>query len=325
MRAIVIEKFGGPEVLTVKDVEIPSIEKNEVLIKTKAVSVNFADIKTRTGNFHAAGKPPIIPGLDAAGIVEKVGEDVKDIKEGDRVIAFPKNGSYAEYIVADSVLVFKIPDSMDFNTAAASPLVAFTSYQLIKTVGRLEKGETILIHAAAGGIGTTAIQIAKHLGAGTIIGTVGSDEKMKIAKDAGADIVINYNKDDFKTVIEEKLGEQPVDVILDSVAGDVFQKSLECLAPYGRLVNFNSSSGKAGTLDTKELHSSCRAVLGFSMGTTIKKRPEMLKDIAKEVLPLLADNKVTMLINNTYSFEEASDAHRLLESRKSIGKNLLIP
>lgn len=325
MKAIVVEKFGGPEVLKVKNIEIPSIQENEVLIKTKAISVNFADIKTRKGDFHAAGQPPIIPGLDAAGIVEKVGEGVEDIKEGDRVIVFPKNGSYAEYIVSDSELVFKIPDSMDFNTAAASPLVAFTSYQLIKNIGRLEKGETILIHAAAGGIGTTAIQIAKHLGAGTIIGTVGSDEKISIAKDAGADIVINYNKEDFRAVIEQKLGEQPVDVILDSVAGDVFQKSLECLAPYGRLVNFNSSSGKAGTLDTKQLHSSCRAVLGFSMGTTIKKRPHMLKDIAKEVIPLLADKKINMLINKIYRFEEAPDAHRLLESRKSIGKNLLIP
>ena len=325
MKAIVIEKFGGPEVLTLKDIDIPSIEAGQVLIRTAAAGLNFADIKTRKGEMHGASTPPVIPGLDVAGTIEAVGSGVTALKKGDRVIAFPQNGSYAEYTVADESLTFPIPDNLDFDTAAASPLVTFTTYNLLKPVARMVEGETVLIHAAAGGIGTTAIQMAKAFGAKKVIGTVGSDEKIPVAQKLGADAVINYREGGFAEAIKEATGGKGADIILDSVGGDVFSESLECLAMYGRLVNFNSSSGTTGTVDTKQLHSSCRAVLGFSIATTIKQRPEILKETAKEVLPMIGEGKIKLVISAAYPLGDARKAHELIESRKSIGKIILKP
>lgn len=325
MKAIVIEEFGGPEVLKLKEIDIPKVEANQVLIRVAVASVNFADIKTRKGEYHGAGKPPIIPGLDVAGVVEVVGSNVRSIKKGDRVIAFPSNGSYAEYTVADEKLTFPIADSMDFDMAAASPLVTFTTYNMLNQVARMKAGESVLIHVAAGGIGTTAIQMAKLLGAKQIIGTVGSDEKKSVAMNVGADLVINYNKESFSKVVNEATNGKGVDVILDSVGGDNFNESLECLAMYGRLVNFNSSSGSGGTVNTKQLHASCRAVLGYSLGTTLRNRPDMVQDTAEQVLPLLEQGKIKIVVSGTYPLEEAQRVHELIESRQSVGKFLLKP
>ena len=323
MKAVVINEFGGPEVLKYIEVDMPTIESNQVLIRVDATSVNFADIMTRQGKFHAAGKPPIIPGMDATGVIAEVGSEVQNLKVGQRVIAFPKTGSYAEYIVADENLAFVLPENVDYRKAAASPLVSFTSYKLLADVGRLVQGESVLIHAAAGGIGTTAIQLAKILGASRVIGTVGSESKISTALEAGADDVINYEQEDFVEKVNELTGGKGVDVILDSIGGKVAEKSLDCLAMYGRLVNFGNASGEIGQVKTVDLHSSCRAVLGFSLGTTRNNRPELLRETAERVLEYLADGRLDIKIGNTFSIEEASEAHRLIESRQSEGKIVL--
>ncbi|MFJ8236070.1 zinc-binding alcohol dehydrogenase family protein [Ureibacillus sp. NPDC094379] len=323
MKAVVINEFGGPEVLKYIEVDTPTIESNQVLIRVDATSVNFADILTRQGKFHAAGKPPIIPGLDAAGVIAEVGSEVQNLKVGQRVIAFPKTGSYAEYIVADENLTFVLPENVDYRKAAASPLVSFTSYKLLADVGKLVQGESVLIHAAAGGIGTTAIQLAKILGASRVIGTVGSESKISTALEAGADHVICYEQEDFVEKVNELTDKKGVDVILDSVGGKVAEKSLDCLAMYGRLVNFGNASGEVGQVKTVDLYSSCRAVLGFSLGTTRNNRPELLRETADHVLEYLADGRLDIKIGNTFSIEEASEAHRLIESRQSTGKIIL--
>jgi NADPH2:quinone reductase len=323
MKAVVVTKFGGPEVLTCMDIDKPSINSKQVLIRVAATGVNFADIKARYGNYHGAGQLPFIPGLDAAGIIEEAGPEVQHLKVGQRVIAFPQKGSYAEYVVADENLTFVLPDNMDFDTAAACPTVSFTSYKLLADVARLEPGETVLIHAAAGGIGTTAVQLANILGAGRVIGTVGNEKKMAAALDAGAHHVICYEKDDFAEKVNELTDGQGVDVILDSVSGWVSEKSLTCLARYGRLVNFGISSGKAAQFKSTDFHSSCRSVLGFSLGTTRDKRPHLLQDTAKKVLPYLADGRLKMKIGKRFSLEDAVEAHRWIESRQSTGKILL--
>jgi len=323
MKAVVINEFGGPEVLKYIEVDTPTIESNQVLIRVDATSVNFADIMTRQGKFHAAGKPPIIPGMDATGVIAEVGSEVQNLKVGQRVIAFPKTGSYAEYIVADENLAFVLPENVDYRKAAASPLVSFTSYKLLADVGRLVQGESVLIHAAAGGIGTTAIQLAKILGASRVIGTVGSENKISTALEAGADYVINYEQEDFVEKVNDLTGGKGVDVILDSIGGKVAEKSLDCLAMYGRLVNFGNASGEIGQVKTVDLHSSCRAVLGFSLGTTRNNRPELLRETAERVLEYLADGRLDIKIGNTFSIEEASEAHRLIESRQSVGKIVL--
>lgn len=323
MKAVVISEFGGPEVLKYVNVDTPSINSNQVLIRVEATSVNFADIQTRQGKYHAAGNPPIIPGLDAAGIIEAIGSDVQSLKVGQRVIAFPKTGSYAEYIAADENLAFVLPNNVDIQTAAASPLVSFTAYKLLADVGRVQPGETVLIHAAAGGVGTTAIQLAKILGASCVIGTVGSESKVSAAIEAGADHVICYEKDDFVAKVNELTNGQGADVILDSISGKVAEKSLDCLAMYGRLVNFGNASGDFGQFLTKDLHASCRAVLGFSIGTTRNNRPDLLRGTADRVMGYLAEGRLDIKIGKRFRIEDVAEAHRLVESRQSTGKVLL--
>ncbi|MCF8025024.1 MAG: zinc-binding dehydrogenase [Desulfobacteraceae bacterium] len=325
MKAIVIQEFGGPEVLKVQNMDPSQLAEHQVLIRIHAASVNFADIMTRQGAYHAAMQPPLTPGLDAAGVVEQVGSQVRSIKEKDRVIAFPAGGSYAEYAVADERLTFVIPETLDFESAAASPVVAFTSYNLLQSVGGLKPEETLLIHGAAGGIGTTVIQMARLMGAKQIVGTVGSDEKIPPARQAGADLVINYRKQRFSEIANEATNGQGADLILDPVGGNTFQESLACLAMFGRIVNFNNSGGEGGTVNTRQLHASCRSVLGFSLGTTLRHRPEMVQETAKPVLSMLGEKHVRPFIWGVYPLESAGKAHELIESRETIGKLLLKP
>ncbi len=323
MKAVVVTEFGSPDVLKYMAVDAPSVNGNQVLIRVEATSVNFADIKARYGQYHGGTQPPFVPGLDAAGVIEGVGSDVRDLQIGQRVIAFPKAGSYAEYIVADESLTYVLPDNVDFETAAASPVVSFTSYKLLADVARLVAGETVLIHAAAGGIGTTAIQLAKILGAGCVIGTVGNEAKVATSLEVGADYAICYEKLDFAQKVMEITNGRGADVILDSISGWVAEKSLECLAKYGRLVNFGAASGVFGQFKTKDLHSSCRSVLGFSLGTTRNERPHLLRDTADKVLGYLAENRLKMKIGQQFPLEEAATAHSWIESRKSTGKVVL--
>ncbi len=322
MKAIIVTSFGGPEMMKYTDVDMPAISEDQVLIRVVATSVNFADIKSRYGKKGNTALP-FIPGIDVAGIVERVGSQVKNIHPGQRVIAFPQNGSYAEYAVANENLTFGLPDKVDFQTAAACPIVSFTSFNLLANVARLQQDESVLIHAAAGGIGTTAIQLAKLLGAGTVIGTVGNESKSKIALDSGADYVICHQNEDFVEKVNELTNGEGVDVILDSISGTVSEKSLKCLAYYGRLVHFGNASGEIGNFQTKDLHASCRSILGFSFGTTRKKRPEVLQETANEVFRYLSDVSLQIKATKSFPLQDAGKAHEWVESRKSTGKVIL--
>ncbi|EJP97145.1 quinone oxidoreductase family protein [Bacillus cereus] len=322
MKAIVVTSFGGPEVMKYTDVDMSTISDNQVLIRVVATSVNFADIKSRYGK-KGNKALPFIPGIDAAGIVERVGSHVNNIYPGQRVIAFPQNGSYSEYVVANENLTFVLPDEVDFQTAAACPIVSFTSYNLLANVARLQQGESVLIHAAAGGIGTTAIQLAKLLGAKKVIGTVGSEAKRKIAFDAGADYVICHQDEDFVERVNQLTNGEGVNIVLDSISGTVSERSLECLAYYGRLVQFGNASGEVGIFQTKDLHASCRSILGFSFGTTRKKRPELLQETANQVFRYLRDGSLQIKATKSFPLQDAGKAHEWVESRQSTGKVIL--
>lgn len=320
MKAIVVTGFGGTEHMVYKEVETPSIGEDQVLIRVAAASVNYADIKARYGQKGAS--LPYIPGLDAAGVVEKTGSGVRHLKPGQRVIAFPANGSYSEYAAADAGLTFALPDGIDLETAAACPIVSFLSHQLLADVARLERGETVLVHSAAGGVGTTAVRMAKLLGAGRVIGTVGDPAKASAALEAGADVVLHRTEAFAREVLDLTEGEG-AHVILDSLAGWVTEESMRCLAPYGRLVHFGNAGGEPGTIRTPDLHASCRSVLGYSFGTTRRRRPGILQHTAKAVLPMLADGRLTMRIGARFALADAAEAHALVESRRSTGKVLL--
>ncbi|MGR6341808.1 quinone oxidoreductase family protein [Priestia megaterium] len=319
MKAIIQNEFGDADVLLHTDMEGPKIGQNEVLIKVAFTSVNYADIKNRLGN---KGKVtfPLMLGLDAAGIIEESSAYSPFLK-GDRVIAFPKNGSYAEYVVANEELVFKIPDSLSFEQAAAMPTVSILSYILIHEIGQVQKKDTIVIHSAAGGVGSMLVQVAKLLDVQKIIGTVGNLEKGNYVKRLGADIVCTYET--FTEEVFHYTNNEGANVIFDSVAGNVTSKSLECLALYGTLVQFGNSSGKAGIFKTSDVHSSCRNIKGFSLGTTRKHNPGRLAPAAEKVLELFNSNQLTLPIAQVFNLKEAAKAHKLVESRNYKGKVLI--
>lgn len=322
IKAIMVEKFGPSENMKYVDVEMPSINSKQLLIRVKTTSVNFADIKARYGK-KGKGKLPFIPGLEASGVVEQVGEDVTSFYVGQRVLAFPHHGSYAEYIVAEENLTFVLPDSISFDTAGACGIVSFLSYKLLTDVAKLQNGEDILIHSASGGVGTTAIQIAKALGANLIIGTVGNTAKTPMVIEAGADHVLCYENEQVSAKVNELTNGKGANIILDSLGGEITEESVKCLAKYGRLVVFGNSCGRYGHIQTSELHASCRSVLGFSLGTTRKEQPEVLQDAAVEVFRLLESGQIEIKISHKFPLQDASLAHQLVESRTSTGKVLL--
>ncbi|MEK5428889.1 quinone oxidoreductase family protein [Cytobacillus sp. FSL R7-0680] len=320
MKAVVIESYGSSDVLQVMDIDIPRPSAHEVLIKVDKTSVNYADIKNRQGLKKKIEGPTIL-GLEAAGTIAEVGSEVKKFKVGQRVVAFPEKGSYAQYTVANEALTFAIPNEIDFTTAAASPIVSFLSYQLLKDIARMQLGETVLIHAAAGGVGSTAIQMAKVFGAKTVIGTVSREEKFSTVLAAGADLAITY--EDFSSKVNEYTDGDGVNLILDSVSGSVFEESFACLALYGKIVHFGNTSNQTGRIPTTALHSSCRSVLGFSFGTTRKKRPDTIKPVADEVFKLLVNGDVQVKVGAEYSLYEVKKAHEMIENRENNGKIVL--
>ncbi|WP_181346877.1 zinc-binding dehydrogenase [Thalassobacillus sp. CUG 92003] len=319
MKAIIQHEYGEADVLSCTDQAKPDIGENEVLIKTAYTSVNYADIKKRNGN-KASGSFPFTLGLDVAGTIEDVTYNGK-FSVGDRVIAFPSGGSYAEYVKAHDQLVFKIPDELSLDVAATMPTVSILSYILLHEIAHVKTTDTIVIHSAAGGVGSMLVQLAHVHGVKHIIGTVGNMNKAAYVKNLGADAVYTYET--FKDAVLNETQQAGADVIFDSVAGDVTRSSLDCLALYGTLVQFGNSSGKAGTFKTSDVHSSCRNVKGFSLGTTRQHDPSRLAPVAEKVLALFASEHVTLPIAQVFNLEEASQAHALIESRQYEGKVLL--
>ncbi|MBD8497229.1 quinone oxidoreductase family protein [Paenibacillus arenosi] len=323
MKAVVVEQYGSTEHMKYVDMDLPSFHSKQVLVRVRRTCVNFADIKARHGN-KGKGTLPFIPGLEAMGVVEQVGTEVTSVRVGQRVIAFPYNGSYAQFIVADENLTFAVSDDIDDDVAGACGIVSLLSYKLLAEIARIKVGESVLIHSAAGGVGTTAIQVARALGAANIIGTVGSVHKIEAAKSAGADHVLHNESEDYIEQVKQLTAGRGVDIILDSVGGEVTERSVEYLAPYGRLIVFGNSCGEYGKLNTKDFHASCRSVLGYSFGTTRKERPESLREAAAQIFLLFEQGRLDINIGSRFSLQDAALAHELVESRNSTGKVLLV-
>jgi NADPH:quinone reductase len=322
MHAIVVDAVGEPSVLQWKEVPDPKPGPGQVAIKVTLTSVNFADVQQRRGTGAGVAKTPFTPGLDCMGTVLALGEGVKDLRVGQRVSASPDAGSYAEIVVARDVLTVPVDDAIS-DEAAASSTVLVTAYNLLTLVGRLQRGESVLIHAAAGGVGSTAVQMAKQLGAGKIFATAGGEQKLKIARDLGADVAIDYVKDDFAKAIADATGGTGVDVVLDAVGGDVFVKGLPVLANFGRYCVYGQSSGSPGSLTTDLLHRSNRAVLGYSSGHYRRNRPAAIRPAIEAALKMAEDGKVKILDGGRFPLRDAAKAHQLVESRASTGRLFL--
>ena len=323
MKAIQIERFGGPEVLKLADLPEPPLASDQVLIKVEAIGVNFADILTREGRYHMPLPLPAVLGFEVSGTAAKVGSKVQGFREGDRVLSYAVGG-YAEYAIGPANLVYPMPQGLSFEEGAAFLIVFQTAYHTLKTSGRLKAGETVLIHAAGGGVGTSAVQLAKAWGA-RVFGTASSDRKLELIRSLGADAAINYAITDFVGEVRRLTEGRGVDVILDSIGGEVFAKSLEVLAPLGRLVAFGMASGTSGVVEARKLQMANRTVAGISIGRLRVQAPELLQVSYQELQTLVETKKIRPLIGRIFPLAEAAAAHQFIQSRQSMGKVLLKP
>jgi NADPH2:quinone reductase len=322
-KAIRIFKTGGPEVMEYVDVEVGEPGPGEARVRHHACGLNYIDVYFRTGLY-----PQQLPaglGMEGAGVVEAVGEGVSHVKPGDRVAyAARPPGAYAEARVMPAAVLVKLPDNIDFETGAAMMLQGLTVQYLFRRTFPLKGGETILFHAAAGGVGLIACQWARALGV-NLIGTVGSDQKGELAKQHGATHVINYNKEDFVARVKEITGGRGVPVVYDSIGADTFTGSLDCLSPLGTMVSFGSASGPVPPFSLNELAS--RGSLFITRPTlfTYSAKREDLEAMAADLFDVVGSGKVKIEINQRYALKDAAQAHIDLEGRKTTGSTILLP
>lgn len=321
MKAIVITKYGAPEVLQLKEYPTPKIDGDEVLIDVKAAGLNRSDVFQREGNYPAPeGAPADILGLEVAGIIVKCGPEVTDFKVGDKVCALLAGGGYAEFVNVREGQCLPIPDGLNFAEAASLPETVFTVWSNVFQRGKLQPGETFLLHGGNSGIGITGIQIAHALGSKVIV-TVGSEEKGQICLNLGADSYINYKTQDF----EDELQNEGVDVILDMIGGDYLAKNINILKPEGRLIHINAVDGSHTDLDIRKVMIKRLTISGSTLRSReYEFKKQLAKEVQKYVWPLIESKKFRPVIFKTLPFSEAAEAHRLLEEGTHSGKIILV-
>jgi NADPH2:quinone reductase len=322
MKAIQVKQTGGPEALQLTDLPLPHPKSNEAVVKIAASGVNFIDVYLREGRYKAP--LPFVAGQEGAGVVTAAGADVKTAKVGDRVAWSGVLGSYAEYVAAPAEALVPIPQDVSDQDAAAAMLQGMTAHYLSHDTFPLKRGDTALVHAAAGGVGLLLVQMAHNIGA-RVIGTVSTEEKAKLARQAGADEVILYTQTDFEAETKRLTGGKGVDVVYDGVGKATFEKSLNVLRPRGMLVLYGASSGPVPAVDPMVLSQKgslymARTTLAHFTAT----RDELLAR-SGAVFGMITAGKLKLRIAHTYPLAEAQQAHRDLEGRKTTGKLLLIP
>ena len=322
MKAILVSQTGSPEVMQLADVPVPQPKPHEALVKIEAIGLNFIDVYFREGRYPTP--LPFIPGRECAGTVTQLGSEVKELKVGDRVAQTGVMGSYAEYQAVPESQLVKIPEAITFEQAAAVMLQGATTHYLVRSTFPLKATDTLLLHAAAGGVGLLLTQYAKHIGA-CVIGTVSTEEKAKLAREAGVDDIILYTQQDFVAEVKRLTNGRGVDVVYDGVGKTTFEGSLQCLRPRGYMVLFGGSSGAVPPFDLIRLS---------TMGSLFVTRPTLNHYVAtreelvwrmSEVVSLIISHELKVHVGKRFKLEEAQQAHRDLEGRKTTGKVLLIP
>jgi len=322
MKAIRVEEYGGPEKLVYREVDKPEPKSGEALVRIEAIGVNYIDVYHRTGLYPLP--LPFTSGSEASGTVEAVGDDMNEIQVGDRVAYAMSLGAYAEYAAVPTARLVKVPEGVDAETAAAAMLQGMTAHYLVTSTYKLKRGDAALVHAAAGGVGLLLIQMAKQIGA-RVFGTVSTEEKAKLAREAGADEVIIYTEQDFQEEIKRATEGKGVEVVYDSVGKTTFMKSLESLAPRGLLALFGQSSGVVPPFDAALLAQKGSLFLTRpSLAHYTATREELLWR-AGEVFKWIGAGQLKLRIGKRFPLAEASEAHRQLEGRATTGKVLLIP
>jgi len=321
VRAIRVHRKGGPEVLQLEEMPTPRPAAGEALVRVEAAGVNYMDVYMRTGAY--GGEMPVTLGAEGAGVVEAVGEGVSDLRVGERVAWASAPGSYATHVVARADKLVSVPDGVSTRDAAAAMLQGMTAHYLAHATFPLKRGDTCLVHAAAGGVGLLLVQMAKRAGA-RVFGTVSTEEKAKLANEAGLDEVVFYTRETFDEVVRARTGGRGLDVVYDSVGATTFDKSLLCLRPRGMMVLYGQSSGRVPPFDLQVLNA--RGSL-FVTRPTLRDytatRAELLER-AGDVLGGIARGELKLRIDRTVPLANAADAHRALESRATSGKVLLV-
>ena len=323
MNCIVLDGFGGPEVLKPGRRPVPAVGDGEVLIKVAAAGINRPDMLQRQGNYTPPPGASDLPGLEVAGTVAAIGDGVRDWKVGDPVMALVAGGGYAEYCAAPAPQCLPVPKGFSMIEAAAVPETYFTVWTNVFDRGRLKAGETFLVHGGSSGIGTTAIQLAKAFGA-KVITTVGSADKVEACRKLGADVAVNYKQQDFVKEVMAATGDKGADLILDMVGGEYVNRNLACLAVDGRLVQIAFLQGSKAEINLAPVMMKRQTITGSTLRPrSVEQKGEIAAALKNHVLPLLDAGKVRPVIYRTLKLAEAADGHRLMESSAHIGKIVL--
>ena len=322
MKTVVVTKFGGPEVLEVREVPVLEPGPGQIRIQVKAAGMNYADIMQREGLYPGGPKAPFGAGFEVAGLVDALGEGVTQWKIGDAVMGFCQNG-YSDYVIAPAAQTLAKPEALDFHQAAAVPCQYLTAYHALLTLGRLSAGQTVLIQAAAGGLGSLMVQIARNIGA-TTIGTVGSNEKCALVRELGCDYPINYVTGDFVAGVKSITGGKGCDLVIESIGGDVFGQSLKCLKSRGMLVTLGVASKESPSVEAVKLLANNWIVAGMHlMGYTSDH--SAMANALRHLHVWLEEGKLNFIAKDHFSLAEAAAAQQFISDRKSMGKVVLVP
>ncbi len=324
MRAIVCREWGGPEKLTLADVPAPVLCDGSVRIKVQAAGVNFADLLLIAGQYQEKPAFPFIPGAEAAGIISEVGSGVTAVKPGDRVTALTGLGAFAEEVVVEAARVLPIPANMDFPIAAGFPVAYGTSHGALDWRARLQPGEWLLVTGAAGGVGLTAVEIGKAMGA-RVIACAGSPEKLAIAQQHGAEHLIDYSKEDVRERVKAITGGRGVNVVYDPVGGDAFDAALRSIAWGGRIIIIGFAAGRVPQIPANIVLVKNIDVIGFYWGSYQSHNPELLRGSFLQLFRWFEEGKLNPHISHELPLAQAGHGLGLLQSRKSTGKVVLVP
>ena len=321
MRAVQLTEFGGPEVLRVAELPTPEPRPDELLIRVSRAGLNFGDTHQRRNEYIAKHELPVVLGGEVAGTVERGGDG---FDEGERVIALLRTGGYAEYAVAPAARTFRIPDGVSDDDALALLIQGLTAWHLWRTSARLAEGESVVVHSAAGGVGSLLTQLAKPMGAGRVVATAGSEERRAEALELGADVAVDPDADDLTAALIDANGGAPADVVLDAAGGRVFEQSLAALAPFGRLVAYGNSTREKVAVTNGELLKTSRSVVGFWLMHLLDRR-DMLEQPLANLFARAARGELRPRLGGTYPLADAPRAHEDLEARRTTGKLTLDP
>jgi NADPH2:quinone reductase len=328
MRAVRMHETGSPEVLRLEEVGAPVAGAGQVVIRVAVAGVNYTDVMARQGVYvtrDAAPELPAVLGTEVAGVVTSAGPDVPEALVGRRVVAFVRGG-YAEQALAPLELVTVLPDGVDLDAAVACLVQGVSAWELLSECARLRRGEAVLVHAAAGGVGSLAVQLARALGAGTVVATAGSAEKRRLAVELGADAALDYAADDWPEQVLEATDGHGADVVLDAVGGEVGERSLECLAPFGRLVVYGVASGRLASFAGSQLMQRNQAVIGYWLTTRLladARERSAAATVVPQLVELLERGELRSVVRHAFPLEAAADAHRAVAARQTVGKVVL--